>query len=109
MSRDANLNEEGKATGTEHVAVPAEALLTSSKGDRFEERASESHIHADSSPTEVHAITADAVAPAAEPAQSDFPLADGVVAEGEYGLVDPTAAPADDSSNDESWVDEENA
>jgi hypothetical protein len=109
MSRSANLNEDGKATGTEHVAVPAEALLTASQGDRFEERASESHLHADSSPTEVHEATADVVASVVEPAQSEFSVAGGVLAENEYGVIDPNAATADNSSEEDSWDGEEEA
>ena len=111
MSRSANLNEDGKATGNENVAVPAEALLTSGKADRFEERASESRGHVESAPSVVNETPDVVAAPAAavEPAQSEFSVAGGVLAENEYGLVDPNAAPADDSSEEESWEDEEEA
>ena len=111
MSRSANLNEDGKATGNENVAVPAEALLTSGKADRFEERASESRGHVESAPSVVSETPAAVPAPiaAVEPTHSEFSVADGVLAENEYGLVDPNAASADDSSEEESWKDEEEA
>ena len=112
MSRSANLNEDGKATGNENVAVPAEALLTSGNADRFEERASESRGHVESAPSVVSETPAVVPAPAAvvvESAHSEFSVAGGVLAENEYGLVDPNAAPADDSSEEESWEDEEEA